>query len=76
MEKYFDKVIAISVDTNLRRKRLKERNIDAYNDMLKLEKYQLSDQEKRKYADYVLYNDENEEKNINQIKEIIKKIIN
>lgn len=76
MEIYFDYVIAVSVDDNLRRNRLKNRDEKAYLEMVKLEKYQLSNEEKCKNADYILHSSINDEDNLSQLDKIIKDIIN
>lgn len=74
MEDLFDLSIAIYVDDKLRHLRLKQRNIDSYNSMIKLEKYQFSNEKKASLADYVLYSSDNDLKNIEQLKTIINKI--
>lgn len=67
MEHLFDKTIVISTSLKLRHKRIKNRNPLTYKDMLKLERYQLSNKEKVKRADYVIHSGEDDIKNINEI---------
>lgn len=77
MDSLFDYVIAISVDNeNLRHKMLKNRNDKQYENMLKLEMYQLSDKEKSKKANFVINNNYNEKQNIKQLEDIINQINN
>ena len=75
MDLLFDKTLVISVDDNLRHQRLKDRNTNNYQEMIKLEKYQLSNEEKVKRADYVLFSIYNELDNISQLSKIIEKIV-
>ena len=75
MNLLFDKTLVISVDDNLRHQRLKDRNLNNYQEMIKLEKYQLSNEEKVKRADYVLFSIYNELDNISQLSKIIEKIV-
>jgi dephospho-CoA kinase len=76
MEIFFDYVIAVSVDDNLRRNRLKNRDEKSYLEMVKLEKYQLSNEEKCKNADFILHSSVDDADNLSQLDKIIKKIIN
>ena len=71
METLFDATISIDIEDELRHKRLKKRNEKAYENMLKLEKQQLSNEEKAKRATYVLKSSENEDLNLKQLNDII-----
>lgn len=75
MDLLFDKSLVISVEDELRHQRLKNRNPNNYNEMIKLEKYQLSNEEKVKKADYVLHSVYDELDNIRQLSNIIEKIV-
>ena len=75
MESLFDKSLVISVDETLRHQRLKDRNPNNYQEMIKLEKYQLSNEEKVEKADYVLHSAYNELDNKKQLSNIIDKIV-
>ena len=75
METLFDKTLVISADEALRHKRIKKRNPQNYQDMLKLEKFQLSNEDKVKMADFVLQSSDDDNKNIQQLTEIVNLII-
>ena len=71
MKIFFDYVIAVSVDDNLRRNRLKNRDEKSYLEMVKLEKYQLSNEEKCKNADFILHSSVDDADNLSQLDKII-----
>lgn len=71
MDILFDASIAIDVDDDLRHQRLKNRNPNNYLNMLKLEKRQLSNEQKIKRATYVLKSSENDDLNLRQLNDII-----
>ena len=75
METLFDKTLVISADEALRHKRIKKRNPQNYQNMLKLEKFQLSNEDKVKMADFVLQSSDDDNKNIQQLTEIVNLII-
>ncbi len=75
MEVLFDKSLVISVDDALRHQRIKKRNPQTYQDMLKLEKFQLSNDEKVKRADFVLQSSENDKENLKQLTFIVDLLI-
>lgn len=71
MDSLFDASLAIDIEDELRHKRLKERNGKAYEYMLKLEKQQFSNEEKKKRATFVLKSTENDKENIKQLNDIL-----
>ena len=75
LEKLFDYTISISVEDLLRHNRLKNRSVENYNDMIKLEKYQLTNQEKAIRADFVLNSLENDDDTLANLNSIIKAIV-
>lgn len=74
MDSLFDYTLAISVSDKLRHQRLKLRNPNNYLSMIELEKYQLSNEEKVKKANYVLHSSEDDIDNLNQLSKIVKEI--
>ena len=70
----FDKVIAISIDDDLRHQRLKERDKNNYQKMLFLEKKQFDNNQKCLKADYIIYGSLNDDNTKRQISDIINKI--
>ena len=58
MEELFDKTLVIFAKDALRHKRIKKRNPQTYKDMIKLEHFQLNNEEKVEKADYVLIDNE------------------
>ena len=74
LQHLFDYTISISVDEKLRKKRLLNRDTNNYQNMVKLEKYQLDNDSKAKLADFILVSDEDDNKNLIRLNEIIKKI--
>lgn len=76
MQDMFDASICISVNEQLRNKRLLKRNADSYSFMKSLEKYQKSSKEKEKLATYVLKTTENEKLNLERLNDIMQVILN
>lgn len=75
MEDLFDKTLVISASDELRHKRIKKRNPQTYQDMIKLEQFQMSNLEKVKRADFVLESSDDDSKNLNQLTKIVNLII-
>ena len=71
----FDYTISISVEESLRHERLKKRCLENYQDMIKLEKYQLSNEQKANLADFVLVSLKNEDDTLANLDVIISKIV-
>ncbi len=74
MNEIFDYTIAISVPDSLRHQKLYLRNTKQYENMLKLEKYQFSNEAKKAKADFVIESEFDMDKNLKQIEQIIQKI--
>lgn len=74
MEDIFDASLVVSTNEKIRHLRLKNRNPEVYKSMLKLEKFQLSNDEKVKRATYVLISSDDENSNLKQLDNIIKSI--
>jgi len=68
----FDKVICVAVDDSIRHERLQKRDINSYNSMLVLEKFQLDSKIKEDKSDFVIYNNAD----IDTLKEKVKEVIN
>lgn len=74
MDDLFDYIISISVDDKIRHLRIKNRNRENYQNMIKLEKYQYDNDKKASLADFVIYNGKDDLNILNQIDNIISKI--
>jgi len=74
MEDIFDASLVVSTNEKIINLRLKNRNPEVYKSMLKLEKFQLSNDEKVKRATYVLISSDDENSNLKQLDNIIKSI--
>lgn len=75
MDILFDKTLVISANDKLRYERIKKRNPQTYQDMIKLEQFQLSNEEKVKRADFVLESSNDDNKNLKQLTNIVNLII-
>ena len=73
--KDFDAIITVSAPKDLRIKRVKQRDNITEQEILNRMKFQLSDEEKIKKADFVIYNDE-QQLLIPQVLKIHKELIN
>ena len=76
MDALFDASLVISIEDKLRHQRLKNRDKENYQNMLNLEKFQLSNEEKAKRATYVIKSSEDEDLNLKQLNDIIYVITN
>lgn len=76
MQDLFDASICISVDEDLRNKRLINRNPNSYLFMKELEEKQLSSKEKEALSTFVLKSDDDEENNLKKLNDIINIIKN
>ena len=74
MDDLFDYIISISVDDKIRHLRIKNRNRENYQNMIKLEKYQYDNDKKASLADFVIYSGKDDLNILNQIDNIISKI--
>lgn len=75
LQKYFDFTIAIDIKNELRHKRLKNRDVNNYKNMLKLEKYQFDNDTKVSKADFVISNSTDDLKQyLENLDKIIKQI--
>lgn len=70
----FDYTISISIDDNLRLKRLLNRDKNNYKNMLKLQEHQFSNDKKASLASFVLYTSDDEISNLKNLDDIIKVI--
>lgn len=75
MEDLFDKSLVISASDELRYERIKKRNPQTYQDMIKLEHFQLNNEEKVKRADFVFISSNDDDKNLNQLTSLVNLMI-
>lgn len=75
MENLFDYIISISVDDETRHQRIKIRDSENYENMIKLEKHQYDNDKKASLADFVIYSGSDDLNNLNQLDNIISKIL-
>jgi dephospho-CoA kinase len=75
MEFLFDYIIAISVDDETRHQRIKIRDSENYENMIKLEKHQYDNDKKASLADFVIYSGNDDLNILNQLDNIISKIL-
>ena len=75
MEDLFDKSLVISASDELRYERIKKRNPQTYQDMIKLEHFQLNNEEKVKRADFVFISSNDVDKNLNQLTSLVNLMI-
>lgn len=74
LQNLFDYTISISIDDNLRLKRLLNRDKDNYKNMLELQKHQYSNKKKASLANFVLNTSDDELLNLKKLDDIIKVI--
>ncbi len=74
MDKIFDFTIVVSVLDETRHQKLYQRNPQQYFNMLQLEKYQFTNDEKKAKADFIVESEFDDYENLKQIDKIIQQI--
>ena len=76
MTDMFDKIVLVAVDKDIQLKRLMERNNFTKEEALLRINSQISQDEKIKKVDFVIWNNDSEEKLVTRTRELIKNLIN